>query len=185
MRATLDWIYRASLWLSAGALVAIAVLVFLQVGGRVLDRVLLTLGMEAVGFSIPSLAEFGGFLFVAAAFLALPATLRAGGHVRVTLLGAAWPGVARWAELLVIAAALALAAFAAWHSALKVADSLKVGAVSYGTVPVPLWLPQAAMAAGLVLLTVALMDELVAALRGGTPAFRAAEAARAASGEGE
>jgi TRAP-type C4-dicarboxylate transport system permease small subunit len=185
MRGFLDTLYRSGLGLSALAFVAIAGLVLLQVMGRVLDRLLTALGLDAVGFAIPSLAEFGGFLFVAAAFLAMPATLRTGGHVRVTLLSAALPGAARATEILVIAGAVGLAAFAAWHSTLKVADSLKVHAVSYGTIPVPLWLPQAAMALGLILFLVALVDELVTALRGGTPSFRAAEAARAVQGEGE
>ena len=46
---------------------------------------------DAIGLQVPSLAEIGGFLFVAAAFLALPATLRAAGHVRVTMLAKALP----------------------------------------------------------------------------------------------
>jgi hypothetical protein len=45
-------------------------------------------------------------------------------------------------------------------------------------VRVPLWIPQGVMTLGLILFAVALADELVAALRGATPAFREAEAAR-------
>ena len=51
-----------------------------------IDKSLISLGQEPVGIAITSLSELGGFLFVGAAFLALAGTLRAGGHVRVTLL---------------------------------------------------------------------------------------------------
>jgi hypothetical protein len=51
-------------------------------------------------------------------------------------------------------------------------------------VRVPLALPQAAMTLGLILLCVALADELWAALRGHDPAFARAEAAREAAGDG-
>ena len=141
------------------------------------------------GLAVPSLAEIGGFLFVAAAFLALPATLRAGVHVRVTLLTGALRGAAaRAVATLTLCLAAALAAFAAWSAAAQVADSLAFDAVSYGVIRVPLWIPQLAMTAGLALLLLALLDELAAVLRGRTPAHARAEAARgdgrAAQGEG-
>lgn len=181
MRKALDGLYAAGLWLAAAAMVAIAVLVLAQVAGRVLDRLLGWTGAGAAGLAVPSLAEFGGFLFVAAAFLALPATLRAGTHVRVTLLATALrPGSlpARAVELAVLAAAAALAAFASWHSGVQAWDSWVFGTVSYGMIPVPLWLPQGAMTAGLGLFCLSLLDELATAAAGGTPTFRAAESSR-------
>ena len=63
-------------------------------------------------------------------------------------------------------------------------DSVAFGSVSYGVVRVPLWLPQGAMTAGLALLLLALLDELVMLLRGDAPAYAAAEAARGAEAEG-
>lgn len=186
MRSFLDFIYKAGLWLAIFAMLAIAGMVFLQICGRILDRALLAIGQPAVGFAIPSLTEFGGFLFVAATFLALPATLRSGGHVRVTFIGNVMPvRIARWIEGVVILAAIMLASFAAWHSALQVADSWKFNSLSYGVIPVPLWLPQTAMTLGLVLFAVALADELFQLLKGRTPSYRVAEEARAQSGEGE
>jgi TRAP-type C4-dicarboxylate transport system permease small subunit len=85
MRKALDALYAGALVGACLAMVAIAALVFLQVGGRVVDRMLTWFGASRIGFAVPSLTEIGGFLFVAAVFLALPATLRAAGHVRVTL----------------------------------------------------------------------------------------------------
>ncbi|MFQ6547768.1 TRAP transporter small permease [Aestuariibius sp. 2305UL40-4] len=179
MRRALDLTYAAALAASAVALVTIAVLVFVQILGRILDRALLALGQEAIGLQVPSLAEIGGFLFVAAAFLALPGTLRAAGHVRVTMLARALPApLAKGLTILVLAAALALAGFASWHSWLQVLDSWQFESVSFGMIPIPLWIPQGAMTLGLVLFALALADELLTALRGETPAFAAAESGR-------
>jgi TRAP-type C4-dicarboxylate transport system permease small subunit len=179
MRRVLDLVYAAALVASALALVAIAVLVFAQIAGRILDRVLVAVGGSAIGFQVPSLAEIGGFLFVGAAFLALPATLKAAGHVRVTMLAQALPPMAaRAVTVIVLGAALALAVFAAWHSGIQVQDSWAFNSVSFGMIRVPLWIPQGVMTLGLALFALALADELITALKGGIPAFVAAEAAR-------
>jgi len=179
MRRMLDLTYAAALIASAVALVAIAVLVFAQIAGRILDRALVALGQDALGLQVPSLAEIGGFLFVAATFLALPATLRSAGHVRVTILANNLPEtLARGLTVIVLAAALALALFAVWHSGAQMADSWAFNSVSFGMVQIPLWLPQGAMTLGLAIFALALIDELLTALRGGTPGFVGAEASR-------
>jgi len=186
MRRALDFIYAAALVGAALALGAIATLVFVQIAGRILDRVLLAAGGQALGLQVPSLAEIGGFLFVAAVFLALPATLREAGHIRVTLLATALPGrLARGLTVLVLAAALGLAGFATWHAGLQVLDSWRFGSVSFGMIAVPLWVPQGAMTLGLAIFALALLDDLVAALSGGTPAVIAAERAKSRDGEGD
>ncbi len=186
MRQALDRLYAAGLVLSAIAMVTIAVMVLAQVLGRITDRTLLWMGRDAIGLAVPSLAEIGGFLFVASAFLALPATLKAGNHVRVTLLAQAIRKgpVARVMEVLVLIGAAALAGFATWNSGLQVLDSWQFGSVSFGMVRVPLWLPQGAMTAGLALFLICLLDELMLSLSGRTPAFRAAEQARSQTGGG-
>ena len=179
MRRTLDLIYSAALVASAVALVTIAALVFFQIAGRLLDRVILLAGGEVLGLAVPSLAEIGGFLFVAAAFLALPATLRQAGHVRVTMLAKALPaGLDRGLTVLVLAGALGLASFAAWHAWLQALDSWQFNSVSFGMIPIPLWLPQGAMTLGLGIFALALLDELVTALSGAEPSFRRAETDR-------
>lgn len=185
MRRLFDAIYNGALIAACAAMVAIAVLVLVQVLGRIIDRVAILLGREPLGIAVPSLSEFGGFLFVAAACLALPATLRAGGHVRVTLaLGLMGPRLGKLMTALVLLAALGLCGFAAWHSAEQMLDSWRFNTVSFGMVRVSLWIPQAAMTAGFVLLLVALLDELLALMRGGLPAFQRAEDGRKDSVEG-
>ena len=185
MRRILDLVYASALVASAATLVTIAVLVFAQIAGRILDRVLLATGGTALGLQVPSLAEIGGFLFVGAAFLALPATLKGAGHVRVTMLAQALPArAARALTALVLAAALALALFAAWHSGVQAQDSWAFNSVSFGMVRVPLWIPQGVMTLGLALFALALADELILALTGQTPGFAEAEAARSIDGGG-
>jgi TRAP-type C4-dicarboxylate transport system permease small subunit len=183
MRKALDALYGAALVGACLAMTAIASLVFLQVLGRIIDRLATWFGLGRIGLAIPSLAEIGGFLFVAAAFLALPYTLRAAGHIRVTLaLRFLGPTGDRIATVTVLVAGLGLAAFAAWNVGLQSLASWQRGSVSYGLIPIALWIPQAVMTTGLGLLALALLDELAAALRG-EPAFREAERSRE-TGEG-
>ena len=179
MRRALDAIYQAAMVGACLAMVTIASLVLVQVAGRMIDRVAVWLGMGRLGISIPSLAEIGGFLFVAAAFLALPATFRAAGHVRVTLaLRFFGPLGNRILAAVVLIIAALLAGFLTWYAILQAIDAFDAGRVSYGLIRMPLWVPQSVMALGLVIFTLAILDELVAALRGNDPAFRAAERAR-------
>lgn len=182
MRKALDALYGAALAGACLSMIAIAALVFVQVMARVVDIVAVFLGMPRYGFIIPSLAEIGGFLFVASAFLALPATLRAAGHVRVTLL-MRWfgPRGDRIMTFLVLLVAIGLTAFALWSVWLLTWASFVRGSLSIGIVAIPLWIPQGVMTAGLAIFGLALVDELVAMLRGGEPAFRTVENGREAS----
>ncbi|MET4128457.1 TRAP transporter small permease subunit [Roseovarius sp. MBR-6] len=179
LRRTLDRLYSGGLVLAALALVAIAVLVMVQVAGRVIDRSLIAMGHEPAGIAITSLSELGGFLFVGAAFLALAGTLRTGGHVRVTMLVGALPApLARGVAALALLAALGLCGFALYSAALQAWDSWSFNAVSFGMAKFPLWVPQTVLVAGLALLALALLDELVTLLLGEAPAYQRAEDAK-------
>jgi TRAP-type C4-dicarboxylate transport system permease small subunit len=179
MRKALDGLYAGALAGACLAMATIAALVFIQVLGRMADRVAVWLGIGRFGFAVPSLAEIGGFLFVAAAFMALPYTLRAAGHVRVTLvLRFLNPGVDRWLTAFVLAVAIGLMCFAAWFVGQQTFASFQRGSVSYGLIPIPLWIPQAIMTLGIGIFVVALVDELVATLRGVGAEFRRVERER-------
>ncbi|MFU8778793.1 MAG: TRAP transporter small permease [Roseovarius sp.] len=172
----LDRLYGGGLLLAALSLVAIALLVLIQVIGRVIDKTLLALGQEPVGIAITSLSELGGFLFVGAVFLSLAGTLRAGGHVRVTILSHAVPrSIARFLAGISLLLALGLGGFALYSTGVQAWDSWSFNAVSFGLARFPLWIPQGVMVLGLALFWLALCDELIAVLRGTTPAFQRAE----------
>ncbi|KGM89605.1 TRAP-type C4-dicarboxylate transport system, small permease component [Roseovarius mucosus DSM 17069] len=176
LRGLLDRLYAAGFALAALALVTIAGLVLVQVLGRVIDKTLLALGQEPVGIAITSLSELGGFLFVGAVFLALAGTLRAGGHVRVTLLIHSVPApFARLLSVVALLLALGLCGFALYSAGVQAWDSWAFNAVSFGMAKFPLWIPQAVMVLGLMLFWIALLDELIVLLSGSSPAFQRAE----------
>ncbi|NIR29479.1 MAG: TRAP transporter small permease [Gammaproteobacteria bacterium] len=176
MRKPLDLLYRGSGALAAVFLAAICGVVLLQVGANLIDTFADWLTGEPIGLVVPSYAEFAGFFLAAASFLALAYTLRAGGHIRVSLVIQHLSRARRrWIELWCTAAAGALCAYFAFYSIRLVLESIEYGDVSPGMIAVPLWLPQSGIALGLVILTVALVDEFLEVLRGGTPTYLAAE----------
>jgi TRAP-type C4-dicarboxylate transport system permease small subunit len=184
-RHLLDGLYRLAMGLSALCLVAIAVLVGLQLAGRILDGALWLIGLPPYGFVILSLAEIAGFLLAAASFFALAGTLKAGAHIRVTMV-LSWIGerARHVVELWAFGSAAAFSAYMTWHIASFAFVSWKFNEVSSGLVPVQLAYPQAAMAVGMVVLTISLVDELVIVYLRGRPSFRAAEDAITLGKEG-
>ncbi len=165
MRRALAALYLGCGWLAGGFLLAIAVMVLAQVGGRLF------------GVLVPLADEFAGFCLAASSFLALAMTFRAGAHVRVSLLLQALPPPARrWTELWALAAATALAGYFAYYLCEMVYESYLFGDVGQNIVPTPLWIPQSAMALGMVALTVALLEALISVVLGVEPAHMAAEA---------
>jgi TRAP-type C4-dicarboxylate transport system permease small subunit len=176
MRRFLDRLYTLALHLAAASLVLIAALVGAQVIGRIVDALLKLFGYPAYGFLVASLAEIAGYLLTAASFLALAATLKRGAHIRVTILLASVPERARYPlELWALAASAVFLAFVSFQLALLALDSFRFKEVSYGIIPMPLWMPQAVMALGAIVLLVALIDEFTVTWRRGRPSFRAGE----------
>ncbi|GAA0840028.1 TRAP transporter small permease [Marinobacter szutsaonensis] len=167
MRRFLDTLYRLGGYISALQLFIIMVMVVLQVSGRILDKALLTLGMNSLGLQVPGLAELAGFLLLGATFTGLAYTLTVGGHIRVDLLHRALPEkVQRALDILVTVIASAITGYGIWFSVLLAYDSYDFGDLSIGMVPVPLWIPQTVMVVGLVWLLIALIDALVGLITG-------------------
>lgn len=159
MRKLLDSAYRLAGYAAAVALVLIFSLVLVQVSARLLDVAMRFAGLTPLGFIVPSIAEICGFLLAAASFLALAYTLTIGGHIRVGILVERLPGsLRRMVETLTGAVAAALAFYFTYAVGALALKSWRFNDVSYGFVPVPLWLPQGVMALGLLLLGIALID---------------------------
>lgn len=120
--------------------------------------------------TIPSYADFSGFMLAGATFLALAHTLRAGGHIRVNLVTMRLPERAHvLAEAVVLLIAASLVGYATWFMGALVLESLHYGDVSNGIVPVPLWLPQSVAAFGIALLLVAVVHTLFDLITSGKP----------------
>lgn len=172
VRKALDWLYGGAERLAMAALCLIALLASAQVLGRVADFVLGLMGLPPYGFLVPSLAEIAGFLLVGASFLALAGSLRAGAQIRVTLgLSALSRRKRRVAEAFVLMAGVALSGFFFLYAVRLAADSHRFNELSYGILPVPLWMPQSVMALGIGIFTIALLQDLIAVLRGRQPSY--------------
>lgn len=185
MRTFLDRLYGYALWLAALCLAVIGVLVGAQLAGRLVDGALKLVGLPPLGFVVLSLAEFAGFLLAASSFLALAGTLKSGTHIRVTMvLSPLGDRARRWIEVWALGFSAALTLYATAYIGRFAYQSWSFDEVSPGVIPVLLWIPQAAMVVGALVLAVALVDELVIVLRGGRPSFRAAEDAITLGKEG-
>ena len=105
--------------------------------------------------------------------------------IRVTMvLSALSETTRRWVEAWALAFTLIVAAYATWSIGRFAYFSFLFHEVSPGVIPVPLGIPQAAMALGLAVLTIALLDELLGVLAGRLPSFRSSEDAVTLGKEG-
>lgn len=172
VRKFLDKLYGLSGWMAAGFIGLICLLVVAQVILNLIDRVAGSITGTAVGLTIPSYADFTGFFLAAASFLALAHTLREGGHIRVTLVIGHLPAALRkvfefWCVLLAAAVSL----YFTYYTFGLIAESYEYNDLSSGMIAVPIWIPQSGMLIGLVILSIALLDELVSVIKGNDPSY--------------
>jgi TRAP-type C4-dicarboxylate transport system permease small subunit len=159
VRSFLNALYRLSGGLAALFLFGIGVVIVLQILGRIFD------------FVVDS-TEIAGFFLAASSFLGLAYTLRHGSHIRVTMLLAVTSPKKRWLlEMWCCACAAVCVGFLSWHVVLFTMESYEFGDVSPGLAAIPFWIPQAGMALGLMIMTVALLDELLSIARGREPIY--------------
>jgi TRAP-type C4-dicarboxylate transport system permease small subunit len=172
MRRLLDIIYMGAAALAAGLVFAIFVLMI----GQAVFR--------ALGWPTTGVNEVVGWLTAAAAALALAHSFRHGDFVRVgLLLERLGPRARRRVE----AAALIIgttfvAGLALWAVAYTL-ESWRLDDRPTGEVSLPLWIPHSSFALGVVLLLVAMLDDLVTLLRGGAPSYLRSAAERRARGD--
>jgi len=132
-----------------------------------LAMVLLSIVSRQLGFNVPGIDAYAGYMMAAAGFLALAHTLKRGEHIRVTLLLSALHGAARRAlEIWALAAASLLAVLFAVYSCKLAWQSYTFHDISTSNDATPLWLPELAMALGSVVFAIAFIDELVLEIRG-------------------
>lgn len=172
IRKALDRLYSVSGWLAAGFIAMICLLVVVQVMLNLVDRVSTLLTGTAVGLTIPSYADFTGFFLASASFLALAYTLREGGHIRVTLVISHLPaGLRRGFEIWCVGLAAAITCYFFWYTARLTWESYSYNDLSAGMIAVPIWIPQLGMLVGLLVLSIALIDEFITVISGRTPSY--------------
>lgn len=164
MRRALDLLYLASGVLAAVCLASIAVVMLLQAA------------MREVGLLLRGADDIVGWLCAASAFLALGYTFRHGELVRVGLLIERLPpAMRRPTEIGALGGALVFVGYMLWAVLRFVYESWKFEEIAQGLIQIPIWIPQMSFAAGALIFFIAVLDEFVVLVTGGTPAYRRAE----------
>ncbi len=125
--------------------------------------VLLEIGLRnLVGRSTLMTEEFGGYSFVAVAFLGLVYTARVKGHVRVRLLLDHLPYATRYLlHFPITLLSIAVISVGVWRTAWTVWRNYESNVLSIGIFHTPLYLPQLVMFVGMVLFLIQLVSELI------------------------
>jgi TRAP-type C4-dicarboxylate transport system permease small subunit len=178
LRAVLDGIDvlgRLDGWMGALCLLSLACLMMAEVALRSLSNV-----FPALPSDIPVAWEYGSYLMAAAFTFGVAMTLRAGGHIRVTLvLARLSPAVRRWFETALAAVGTVFTGFLAyslinftWRSFVSEQTSISSGS--------PLWVPQALITFGICLVVLQFVARFLQAAFGlpvENPSMRAASVA--------
>jgi TRAP-type C4-dicarboxylate transport system permease small subunit len=159
-RRLLDGLYLLSGYLAGLFLIAIfALMMALSVG-------------RELGINVKSGDDIASWCMAALAFLGLAHTFKSGEMIRVGLITERLTGRAKWlTEMFALVMAAAFIGFFAWHAVDLVATSWRLNDMSTGVLVVPLWIPQLGYTAGLVILFIAILDELVHVARGHRPRY--------------
>ena len=154
MRRLLDGLYDAAGYLAAFFMAGILLMVLASVVGRM------------AGFNLRGSDAYAGYCMAASGFLALAHTLKRGEHIRVMLLLERFGGkLKRPLDLWSHAAGTFFCAVLAWFSVRLAWQSHVYNDISQGNDATPLWIPQVAMAAGAVVLLVAMVDDFILLIR--------------------
>ncbi|MEM7172717.1 MAG: TRAP transporter small permease [Pseudomonadota bacterium] len=161
LRQTLDGLYNLG-----GALAAVSLLVLLAI-------IVAQMSARWTGNVFPGSTDYAGYFMASASFFAMAYTLNHGAHIRVSLFLSRLGAYRRWGEVWCFVIGSALAIFFAYYAVKAVFWSHKLNDISQGQDATPLWIPQLAMAAGAILLAVALVDHLVRLVVVGTHGIEA------------
>jgi TRAP-type C4-dicarboxylate transport system permease small subunit len=155
MRRFLDGVYDGAGYLAALFMAALLVTVLVTIASREFD------------FRVSGIDGYAGYFMAACAFLAMAHTFKRNEHIRVTLFLSRAKGRPRyWIEVWALSASSLLAALLAFFSIRLVVQSYQFKDISTTLDATPLWIPQSAMALGATIFAVAVIDSLIAHLRG-------------------
>ncbi len=160
IRTVLDRLYLAAGILAGVFLVAIFVIMMVMSLGR------------QFGLNIPAGDDIVAWCLVAMSFLGLAHTFKRGEMIRVGLLLERLPPAGRHAmEIVALTIGGAFIAYFAWYAAQMTYDSFRFNDMAQGVLAMPLWIPQLGYSGGLIILLIAVVDELVHVLKGNKPTY--------------
>ena len=168
IRVFLARLYLFSGYLAGVFLIAIFGLMMVLSAGR------------PIGINIPAGDDFISWCMAATAFLGLAHTFRHGEMIRVGLLiDRLSDKVRHYFEIAALLIGLGFIGFFAWNTVVMTWQSWKFHDISQGVIAVPLWIPQLGYSGGLVILFIALVDELIHVGRGFPPRYELPKAVTA------
>jgi len=157
----LDRLSRLDGWLGAVCLASLTALMLAEVFVRTVSNFI-----PGVPSSIPVAWEWSSYLMAATFTFGAAMTLRAGGHIRVSLLLAnAPPALRRSLDIASAAVALVFMAFMAYAMVKFTYSSYTRGQTSISS-ETPVWIPQAAVTFGMVLLALQFLARVIQAVLG-------------------
>ena len=150
VRRALDLLYTAAAALAALCLVTILALIVVQMLARWTGEV------------FPGAPDYAGYAMAAASFLAFASALNKGSHIRVSILLNVVGDRARWwLEVWCFAIGTAAAWYVSWYVWRMLGFAIRFNDVSQGQDATPLWIPYIPVLVGIVILAIALTDNLV------------------------
>jgi TRAP-type C4-dicarboxylate transport system permease small subunit len=160
IRLWLDRLYLFAGYAAGAFLVLIfGIMMFMSVGRQ-------------FGFNIPAGDDFASWCMAAMAFLGLAHTFKRGEIIRVGLVIEQLTGKKRWTmEVVALSIATVFTLYFTWHAVRMTFDSWRFNDMAQGVLSVPLWIPQIGYSAGLLILSIALVDEMIHVLGGNRPTY--------------
>jgi len=160
LRRLLDGLYLGAGYAAGGFLVLIFAIMMVMSVGR------------EFALNIPAGDDFASWCMAALAFLGLAHTFKRGEMIRVGLLLERLEGRTKQVfEILALGVAAAFTLYFTRHAVQMTYDSWRFNDMAQGVLAVPLWIPQLGFSGGLVILSIALIDEMVNVIRGNRPSY--------------
>ena len=161
LRRALDALYLFAGYAAGGFLVVIFAIMMVMSVGRQFQ------------LNIPAGDDFASWCMAAMAFLGLAHTFKRGEMIRVGLLLERLHGRKKQiAEIVALAIAAAFVLYFTRHAVQMTYDSWRFNDMAQGVLAIPMWIPQLGYSGGLVILSIALIDELVNVVRGNRPSYQ-------------
>lgn len=147
--------------IAAIALAALTLLILAEILTRLLSNYI-----DALPAGVPMAWEYSAYLMGTAFMSGAAMTLRAGSHIRVSLLIAQLPAAGkRFLDIIASIIGFALTAFLAWSLALFTYGSYSRGQTSISS-DTPVWIPEAVITLGAILLSLQMLARILQSLWG-------------------
>lgn len=148
MRNFLDKLYLGSAYFAAINLILILLIICTQMMAR------------WTGFTFPGATAYAGYAMANSAFFALAHTLNQDGHIRVRILLNKLGTNKKWGELWCYGIGSLLAVLFFYYACRGAYFSYIFNDVSQAEDALPMWIPQASMVFGTLVLAIAFLDKL-------------------------